>query len=286
MYRGKNGKYRCSICSYSNKTTKEMDEHMKDEHPVQAKAYLATQTQKPPRTRSPRPAKSSVASSLLSSGTNAPKFVQRNLPWWGLAPMLSADDIGQPSESHPVSIDQAGETSNVSHPPGEFTFQVQTLPDNICDDFFPTFPFSFLMNMGLDVIKCRSKEEALMKHKILSTMPKPHFIRSACACTLDGAPCVAVEQYQTISYRAEEHRQSALRAYNQHNTGIQLEISGILHVNLTKLVDVDLLPKYHSIPTHYDSYNTFRKNIGKQCQQICEGADQIIGAEGVKNKEY
>ncbi|KAL6505567.1 hypothetical protein OROHE_022946 [Orobanche hederae] len=210
MYRGKNGKYRCSICSYSNKTTKEMDEHMKDEHPVQAKAYLATQTQKPPRTRCPRPAKSSVASSLLSSGTNAPQVRAEESSMVGPRSHAQADDAGQPSESHPVSIDQAGETSNVSHPPGEFTFQVQTLPDNIYDDFFPTFPLSFLMNMGLDVIKCRSKEEALMKHKILSTMPKPHFIRSACACTLDGAPCVAVEQYHTISYRAEEHGQSAL----------------------------------------------------------------------------
>lgn len=75
---------------------------------------------------------------------------------------------------------------------------------------------------------------------------------------------------------------------NRHiiNTSIQLEINGIVHGNLTELVDVDLLSKYHNIPSHYDSYDTFRKNIEKQCQQICQSADQIMGAEGVKNKEY
>lgn len=66
MYTGKHGKYRCTICPYSTKTMIEMDEHMKDGHPAQAKAHLATQKNNPPRTRSPRQAKSSGASSLLS----------------------------------------------------------------------------------------------------------------------------------------------------------------------------------------------------------------------------
>lgn len=75
---------------------------------------------------------------------------------------------------------------------------------------------------------------------------------------------------------------------NRHliNTPIQLECTGVLHANLTELLVVDLLPKYHSIPALWDDYNTFRKNIAIQCEQICLAADKIVGAEGVKDKEY
>ncbi|KAK1358168.1 hypothetical protein POM88_051424 [Heracleum sosnowskyi] len=129
-----------------------------------------------------------------------------------------------------------------------------TLP-KISDEFFPSFPVGFLKRMGHDFIY------------------------------VDGVPGLSVEQHdKNFSYKSE-HIQNALR--HLIHTPIQLECAGIPYANLIELVCVDLLPKFISIPAaNHDTYETYRDNVKRQCQQICEAPDQIVGAQDAKTKDY
>lgn len=62
---------------------------------------------------------------------------------------------------------------------------------------------------------------------------------------------------------------------------IYLELNGLLHAHLEpeKLVDVAGIPKFCSIPVEFENYKTFRTNVDKQHNQICQSIDFIVGEE-------
>ncbi|KAL6550240.1 hypothetical protein OROMI_020728 [Orobanche minor] len=154
----------------------------------------------------------------------------------------------------PSLVSSAGPSSAVVSSPHGPSSALVSSPHGQ-EDFFPSFRIS---QEYMGMIMCHSKEDALAKHKILSSMPKRHFIRSLCACMVDEVPLIALQQHQNIFY--EKGRRTALRDIN---TPMELEINGMPHGNLTEIVAIDLLPKFRSIPALIDNYDSFRINIRK-----------------------
>ncbi|KAK1363478.1 hypothetical protein POM88_039039 [Heracleum sosnowskyi] len=137
------------------------------------------------------------------------------------------------------------------------------------------------------LITCNSNEDALRTLELLSDLPKKYFVPWIFGCVVDGNAYVGEEKFKCGSFPVPEYRrQTAVR--HMIKLLIYLELNGLVHAHLEteKLVEDAGILKFCSTPVQFENYETFRTNVDKQHNQICQSIDFIVGEEAAADDDY
>lgn len=185
------------------------------------------------------------------------------------------DSSGLGSKMELISLDNNAPSGKLCLEGSSRTFTLVELPRD----------HAFLKIFSL--IKCDSNEDALRSMELLSDLPTGYFVPWRFGCVVDGNAYVGVDKVKGGSFPVPRNkRRTAVR--HMIELLINLELNGFVHAHLEtgKLVNDAGIPIFCSIPVQFENYQTFRTNVDKQHDQICQSIDFIVGEEAAADDDY